>query len=860
MSRRAQVESPPGPPDLHLERRVEEAFQTLQAIQTGGVDALVVAGPGGDQLLVLHGADEPYRLVVDQMGEGVVVLDARGIVLYVNPAFSRMTGLPAALIAGKPVGAVLDTVSATRVAAELPGLLHHPAQVDVELVRPDGATVPAHLSSRPVCAGSFAGAIVVATDVGALREADRRFRQAMDMMPDPVLLIRPVAGGAEEIVEFEIDYGNPAWEALGAASADHIAGGRLFELLPSARSLLQPLVDTLRTGLSAAIYGVALDTAPSPSPPESRHFDVRLARREGGLIVGLRDITERRRAEAVRAMQFSITRTLSDSVSMEEAAPRILEALGTVLGSHAGAIWMIEPGDVELASRYSWHAPGVDVAQFEAARERLVVGSETAPPVASIFIVADDRVIGVVELFPAATREYDRDLPDVMNDLGRQIGQFIQRRRAEAALREHATRLAAIASTDALTGLNSRREFERLLVPVPRERFAILVLDVDNLKDVNDEHGHEGGDVVLQAVAMTLSSLVRGRDVVARIGGDEFAVILNGVTAEEAAATAERLRLAIHSISVPHGIVRVSIGWVAAPAGADPHAVRNAADEALYKAKRGGRDRIEAGDVQAGQITGSPRLREAELVSQVLVDHAMGVAYQPIVELAGGATVGFEALARPAGYGGTASVESLFKSARGLGRIRDLDWLCRRVAIETAASLPPGIALFLNVSSAALLDPTHGVDQLLMLLEWGGRLPGDTVLEITEQEVIRDLVRLRTVVAAYRAQGVRFAIDDVGEGYSTLELLAAANPEFVKIGASLTTSADRSGPRSAIEAAIAFARSNGGAVIAEGIEDEATARTMAGLGITLGQGFWLGRPVVAEGPFYAGGASVTTRA
>jgi len=192
------------------------------------------------------------------------------------------------------------------------------------------------------------------------------------------------------------------------------------------------------------------------------------------------------------------------------------------------------------------------------------------------------------------------------------------------------------------------------------------------------------------------------------------------------------------------------------------------------------------------------------------------------------------------------SVEAVFEAARSGGQIRDLDWVCRRKAVEEAKLLPPGIPLFLNISAAALLDPVHGVDQLLLLLHNAGRAAHTVVLEITEHERIRDYELLGRVLSSYRDEGIRFALDDVGEGHSTLELLAATNPEFIKMAASLTTAMGDPGPFSAVQATIAFARSSRAQVIAEGIETQEMADRMRALGVPLGQGFLLGKPAPAE--------------
>jgi EAL domain-containing protein (putative c-di-GMP-specific phosphodiesterase class I) len=160
-----------------------------------------------------------------------------------------------------------------------------------------------------------------------------------------------------------------------------------------------------------------------------------------------------------------------------------------------------------------------------------------------------------------------------------------------------------------------------------------------------------------------------------------------------------------------------------------------------------------------------------------------------------------------------------------------------------------GTALFMNISSVALLDPVHDVDQMLLLCRWSGRSPEDVVLEITERETISEVGRLRGVLASYREHGFRFALDDVGEGHSTLEVLTAARPEFVKIARSLVRGADSDASVAAIRATVEFARATDATVIAEGVETEVDAELMAGLGVGCGQGWLFGRPVLLPQAF-----------
>ena len=599
-------------------------------------------------------------------------------------------------------------------------------------------------------------------------------------------------------------------------------------------------------------------------------------------IAFVRDLTAQRRIEGLRQMQFAVTRALNVGDQLDPVLMHVLDSVAHCLGFEAANVWLCDNAQTEASWRLGWADRSSPLAVFQALSgvtvmqagaeipgavvaggRPITVGDVSAFPgfarraaavrtglrsAAAFPLIVGRRVSGVMEFLSQHSITLDEDQLAVMADLGAQVGQFVERMRAEDALRASLDRLGEIAATDPLTGLRNRREFERLLSTIPRRRFALLAVDVDNLKRVNDEFGHEAGDVVLRAVALTLSSVVRGWDVVARLGGDEFGAVLLDVDDAEAAEAAERVRSAMHSIAVPFGQARVSVGWAAAPAGADPHAIWRVADGHLFRAKRTGRDRSSGGKSSASRLTHAPAgSRWSELVDDALSTRRLRTMFQPVVNLEDRRVIGHEALARPSGCSPRDSVSLFFSAAQRMGRTRDIDWVCRRLAVERA---PWGVdqdwLLFINVSTMALLDPVHLVDQMLLLLRSAGGSPEQVVLEITETELVSDPDRLRLVLAAYREHGFRFAVDDVGEGHSTLELLAAAKPEFIKIARSLSTTASRSGSRAAIRAAVAFARDTDAAVLAEGIETDVIADQVMEMGVVLGQGFLLGEPTRAE--------------
>jgi diguanylate cyclase (GGDEF)-like protein len=579
------------------------------------------------------------------------------------------------------------------------------------------------------------------------------------------------------------------------------------------------------------------------------------------------------------ALLTALLALLNESVDMDRTLQASLDLMTTALGGRIGEIWLRSGDARQVELHYSSSDGSPEVVAFDAVGRALGLGpgpslvsrvvktgrGSSLPPITAVglgernvealaadihsaltFPIRTSRgVIGVLVIFREPTERPIQGALDAIPVACHHIGRFLERVRAESAFHEAAMELSALASTDVLTGLKNRREFDRALRTIPRQPFAVLSLDVDGLKATNDAHGHAAGDTLLRTVGHTLGLLVRGWDVMARVGGDEFAALLPEVGVFGANLVAERMRTAMHALVLPSGPVRITVGWSTAPAGADPVSVWQKADESLYKAKHAGGDRVKGCTFEGGEAADIAERSYSDVVSRIFEGGALGTMFQPIVDLFDGSVTGYEALARPAGFAAMDSVEAVFEAARTSGRIRDLDWVCRRRAVEDAQQLPVGSTLFLNISAAALLDPLHDVDQLLLLLRSVERAPQTIVLEITEHERIRDYDLLGRVLSSYRAEGIRFALDDVGEGHSTLELLAASSSEYLKLGRSLTMTSSRMGSRAAMDATLAFARATGAAVIAEGVENEFVADQMKAGGIRLAQGFGLGKPTLA---------------
>ena len=404
--------------------------------------------------------------------------------------------------------------------------------------------------------------------------------------------------------------------------------------------------------------------------------------------------------------------------------------------------------------------------------------------------------------------------------------------------------LAAQAATDPLTGLaNHQRLHERLAQEVERGRregtaVSVVALDIDHFKAINDTYGHSEGDVALQAIAKVLSAQARPYDLVGRIGGEEFALVLPGVHPAGAHAIAERCRRSLTELAVHGAGVSCSAGVASYPQRTTPegHRLLELADGALYWAKRSGRAQVRTYDPSEVIL-----LSGAEQHAQVreVLDSASALTpvFQPIVELATGRIGGYEALTRFPHTEPVRPPDLWFAQARRCGLGPALE--ARAIAVSLAVpDRPDGTFLSLNVSPAALLSP-----------EVASVLPRDLseiVIELTEDELFASDEALDAHLAALRARGARIAVDDAGAGYAGLQQLIRIRPDILKLDRSLVSGVHTDGSKIALlEALSTFATTTGAAVCGEGIEHVEELRMLSRFDVTYAQGYVLARPAPA---------------
>ncbi|MGZ5334455.1 MAG: EAL domain-containing protein [Solirubrobacterales bacterium] len=407
------------------------------------------------------------------------------------------------------------------------------------------------------------------------------------------------------------------------------------------------------------------------------------------------------------------------------------------------------------------------------------------------------------------------------------------------ALRRYQSRLESLAETDPLTDLANHRGFHQALeVALARahrdeERLAVVIADLDDFKALNDRHGHPYGDRVLIEVARRLRGCVRDSDLAARIGGEEFALLLPGSAGAAAEEVAGRVRRAVAAVETPDAPLTCSAGIAVFPEDArDAATLCELADGAMYSAKRAGKDRIRRFDPERVRHEWSAR-QGAEIERALSRDRVVESVFQPVISLASGRLVGFEALARFPGFPGR-PVPSVFAQAHGCGRGAELEAAAIRAALEPLGRAP-GAHLALNVSPSMLANP-----------EIEGALPEDLtdlVIELTEHEVFPDDEALALALRRLRERGARIAIDDTGAGYAGLKQLMRVKPDIVKLDRDLTRAIHADPARMAlVESFVRFSRQIGATVCAEGIESLDDLTALAELDVEWGQGYAVAHP------------------
>jgi len=420
-------------------------------------------------------------------------------------------------------------------------------------------------------------------------------------------------------------------------------------------------------------------------------------------------------------------------------------------------------------------------------------------------------------------------------------------------------RLSFLVSYDDLTGLPNRalmesRLREAIIMAEQRgELAAVHYLDLDDFKDVNDSLGHGVGDVILQTVASRLRRLVRRSDTVARMGGDEFAVIQTGIwERSDVAEMAGRINALFASpFQVGEGEVFLasSNGIAVFPSdGETAEALYRAADTAMYAAKRSPEQSFEF-YTPAMSEAARERLELGSDLQRALESDAIQMALQPVVSSANGRIVAFEALARwEHPTRGWVSPATFIPLAETMGLIRQVDTAVHRQALRWLRTCRDqgfeDVSLHVNVSSVHLRG--GAVPALRLDVAELGIPPARVVVEVTESVLLDPLGIGLSTLQGIREAGFQLAVDDFGTGYSSLSYLKQLPLTMLKIDTSFIDDLDDDRGRALVETTVELARRMGYTVVQEGVETEAQRAFVEGCGVDAWQGFLKSRPVTGD--------------
>ena len=800
--------------------------------------------------LALRGSEARHRQLVEQAPIGLVVVDQLGILRFVNPAAQALTGLPD-----------LDDVLARRVAdfvhpddRELcEGQLQlalvdrmAPGSSEYRLLRDDGLPIVVSAAPLPYDWEGSAAALVMLQDVTLLRQAQDERNGATER------LHRILEATAEGIVgldtEGALTFVNPAAATMLGLDAEQVLGLPAHPLFHHSRAdgtpypqLDCPCLDAARHGRPASVTGEVFWRSDGTSVPVEYRATPLRTDEPSGAVLTFHDISERVQTRERLAGLAGFQRAVLDSLP---ALTAVVDRTGTIIAVNAA--WTRHL--LERDGRAETCGVGVDF---------LAVCDQTIGPAE-----AEARAVaaGLRSLLSGQATEFQRDIaadppggetsffslqmtPLDTAEGGVVIGytDITRRKTLEVDAAHRATH-------DVLTGLPNRtlllERLEHALAHRGPRSVAVLFLDLDAFKLVNDGYGHDAGDTVLREFAARLRQHVRPSDTVARLAGDEFVVLSEDLPhPTEAYLLADRL---IAAIAEPFHLAGTSITLgvsIGIALAADPRpeagALLRAADQAMFDAKARGRNRFAVYDATV-KSRNHERLEQAMALRRMVERDLLLVHYQPVVDLRDGHLVGSEALLRWRGGHQLPDTATAIALAEEVGLIGRIGRFVLGEATTQAATFrtPDGSVLPLAVNLAPQQLDRSLVGQVERAASSAGFPLASITLELTERSVMSEPGASIDVLRSLRALGVRIALDDFGVGYSSLASLRDLPLDVLKIDAGFVRGL--SGPNAddrLIRAVIQLAQALGLEVVAEGIERPDQRDRLLALGCERGQGF-----------------------
>jgi diguanylate cyclase (GGDEF)-like protein/PAS domain S-box-containing protein len=679
---------------------------------------------------------------------------------------------------------------------------------------------------------------------------------------------------------------------VGLGSAAAIAGKRDFDLyeFETARKFFDIEQEIMATGKPR------IDMEEIVPSRDGCKFVCRLTskiplRNDRGEVVGLigvsRDITERKRQEDLRRSQANLLEMIARNEPLETILETLVLLVEAELTGIFGSILLLDPEGQRLYHGAAPNLPG--------AYSRMIDGTMIGPKVGSCgtaawrgqpvivedvmadplwedfrlviaqfgfrscwstpIVTSQNNVLGTFALYSNEVRTPTPNEMELVAQATHIAGIAIERRRVDE-------RIYFMAHHDDLTGLPNRaflkERMANILFQARRNgrKVTVAYIDLDNFKDINDSRGHAAGDEVLKEISARMANCVRASDMVVRLGGDEFLVVLVHQSSHDAGIM-RRLRDLQKAIARPLAVsgyeivVTASIGIAAFPSdGSTPEELLANADIAMYRAKELGRNTLQYHDGVVDAVTGMP-LSEHEELRYAVFNNQLFLNYQPQVDVRSGNITGIEALVRwnhPAK--GIVPPVNFIPFAEETGLIIPLGlWVlneaCRQARSWQDMGLPP-LTVAINVSAKQFTDPdfarhvAEAIERHRLDARW-------LELELTESVLMQDSCRALAIMETLRSLGVRLSIDDFGTGYSSLAALKTFPFDRLKMDRSLVEALPADKTAVAIASAvISLAQTLKLSVVAEGVETDAQLEFLRFAKCEEAQGYRFSKPVSPE--------------
>ena len=716
----------------------------------------------------------------------------------------------------------------------------------------------------------------------SLRTSQQRLAEAQELAKLGSWVLDPQTGEVECSDEARRIYGLTATAAT-----------------PTLAHLLALMPESKRAGLREAVERAEHSDTPvelehlvheSDGTDRWVHVNLQGAMQQGVATVRatVRDETTRKNAALRLELAHDIACELAGDATPESAVSYVLSSIGTQLGWHAAACWMVDD-DAQVRCMGAWAAAGDASSQEFVAAMRDFSGPRQGGNLDAAWasgnplwraIPSDnasrawhrDRIAGrcglqaavvipvfagtrlvALEFFSRAPMGIDLEIEGFMRSIASQLAQYLQRKQAETALRH-------VASHDALTGLANRPLLhERLTHAIMRAarqqtRVAVLFLDLDRFKHINDSLGHSAGDVLLRACADRLRESVRESDTVARFGGDEFVLVLEDL--DSAADVITPLTSVLNRFSTPFEVngrelpTTASIGISVFPEdGEDVETLLMNADAAMYRAKEKGPGNHHFYSAQMNAQS-QQRLALQSCLPRALERGELFLVYQPKLDLASGRVTGVEALMRWKHPSlGMISPLQFIPIAEDTGLIVSFGHWALEVACRDAKEWQDqGHPVQVSVNlSARQLDRPQLAEEVAEVLALARLDPGQLELEITESGVMRNPTQAAARLQELRDLGVSLAIDDFGTGYSSLSYLRTFPLSTLKIDRSFVMDLPADEDAAALTAGIiGLAHRLRMKVVAEGVETLEQLGYLRANGCDEIQGYYLSKPISAD--------------